>query len=404
MDKDIYDQMFGLQQAWFNQALAQQKALYDEAIKAWSRLLAAPKVIDWARDVAVGTTPHEVVYEEENLRLLRYRRDSPPAYAEPIVFCYALVNRPYILDLQPDRSVIRQFLNRGFDVYLIDWGDASAADRRMTLRDYIRGLIKNVADYVVAHSPAPRFHLVGYCMGGTMSTIFTALYPEPVKTLSLMAAPLDFSVGGDESLVQLWSDPKYFDVDALIDAFGNCPASFLQTSFQMMKPVQNYVTKYITLYDKLDDEKFVENYLAMEKWTNDNIPVAGETFREFVKKLYQRNELVKGEFRLGVGEEPIQLKRITCPLLVLTATADHLVPPGQTEGLLPYVGSTDTKAMRLNAGHIGLAVSSKAHKQFWPEATGWLAERSSPPQSDGRSSHSPTAASAASKPVRKART
>lgn len=396
MANTLFDQMFGMQQAWFNQALAQQKTLYDEAIKAWSRFLAVPKAIDWSRDVAVGTTPHEVVYEEDNLRLLHYRRDTPPTYAEPVLFCYALVNRPYILDLQPDRSVIRQFLNRGFDVYLIDWGDASAADRSLTLNDYIRGLIKNVADYVVRHTHTPKFHLVGYCMGGTMSTIFTALYPEPVKTLTLMAAPLDFSVGSDESLVQLWSDPKYFDVDALIDAFGNCPASFLQASFQMMKPVQNYVTKYITLYDKLDDEKFVENFLAMEKWTNDNIPVAGETFREFVKKLYQRNELVRGEFRLALGEDPVQLKRITCPLMLLSATADHLVPPVQTEGLLPHVGSTDTKAARLNAGHIGLAVSSKAHKQFWPEATGWLAERSSP-QSDARRSHPTTGTSASNK-------
>jgi polyhydroxyalkanoate synthase len=403
MANTIYDQMFGLQQAWFNQALAQQKTLYDQLIKAWSRVLAVPKTIDWARDVAVGTTPHEVVYEEDNLRLLHYRRDTPAAYSEPVLFCYALVNRPYILDLQPDRSVIRQFLNRGFEVYLIDWGEASAADRSLTLSDYIRGLIKNVADYVVAHAHSPKFHLVGYCMGGTMSTIFTTLYPEPVKTLTLMAAPLDFSVGAEESLVQLWSDPKYFDVDALIDAFGNCPAAFLQASFQMMKPVQNYVTKYVTLYDKLDDEKFVENFLAMEKWTNDNIPVAGETFREFVKKLYQRNELVKGEFRLGLGEEPIQLKRITCPLMLLSATADHLVPPVQTEGLLPYVGSTDTKAARLNAGHIGLAVSSKAHKQFWPEATGWLAERSSP-QSDARRSHSSTGTSGSTKAAKRAHT
>jgi polyhydroxyalkanoate synthase subunit PhaC len=398
----MYDQMFGLQQAWFNQALAHQKALYDETIKAWSRLLAVPKTVDWARDVAVGTTPHEVVYEKDNLRLLRYQRDSPPAYAEPVLFCYALVNRPYILDLQSNRSVIRQFLNRGFDVYSIDWGEASAVDRSLTLNDYIRGLIKNVADFVVAHSQTPNFHLVGYCMGGTMSTIFTALYPEPVKTLTLMAAPLDFSGGSDESLVQLWSDPKYFDVDALIDAFGNCPAAFLQASFRLMKPVQNFLTKYITLYDKLDDEKFVENFLAMEKWTNDNIPIAGETFREFVKKLYQRNELVRGEFRLGLGEEPVQLNRITCPLMLLSATADHLVPPVQTEGLLPYVGSTDTKVARLNAGHIGLAVSSKAHQQFWPEATGWLAERSSP-ESDARTSHSPTAPSAASRAARKAR-
>jgi polyhydroxyalkanoate synthase len=403
MTNTIFDQMLTFQQAWFSQALAQQKTLYDEAIKTWSRMLAVPEAINSARNVAVGTTPHEVVYEEDNLRLLHYLRESPSAYIEPVLFCYALVNRPYILDLQPDRSVIGQFLNRGFDVYLIDWGDATAADRSMTLRDYICGLIKNVANFVVDHSRTPKFHLAGYCMGGTMSTIFTTLYPELVKTLTLMAAPLDFSVGSDESLVQLWSDPKYFDVDALIDAFGNCPAAFLQAGFQMMKPVQNYISKYLAFYDKLDDPKFVENFVAMEKWTNDNIPVAGETYREFVKKFYQRNELVRGEFRLGLGEEPIQLKRITCPLMLLSATEDHLVPPVQTEGLLPYVGSTDTKAARLNAGHIGLAVSSKAHKQFWPEATAWLAERSSP-QSDARHSPSPTGTSAASKGTRKART
>src|SRR5262249_14828858 len=155
----------------------------------------------------------------------------------------------------------------------------------------------------------------------------------------LMTAPIDFGAGADQSLVQFWSNPAYFDVDALIDAFGNCPAPLLQASFQMMKPVQNYYSKYVTFFDKMDDEGFVENFFAMEKWSNDNIPVAGETFREFVKKLYQRNELVKGEFRLGPEEAPVQLERISCPLMLLTASADHLVPPVQTEGVLPHVSS-----------------------------------------------------------------
>jgi poly[(R)-3-hydroxyalkanoate] polymerase subunit PhaC len=376
MADSLLDLGLDQQKAWFNRALAQQKALYDATLKMGSRLAAVPRVIDWARHVEVGTTPHEVVYQEDSLRLLRYRRDSPAAYKEPILLCYALVNRPYIVDIQPDRSVIRQFLARGFDVYLIDWGVPSAADRSMTLRDYIEGIMKDVADYVVAHAPAPRFHLVGYCMGGTMSAIFTALHPEPVKTLSLMAAPLDFGVGGEQSLVTFWSDPKYFDVDALIDAFGNCPGEYLQGSFQMMKPVQNFYSKYTGFVEKMDDDRFVENYFAMEKWSSDNIPVAGETYREFVKKLYQRNELVRGEFRLG--DEPVDLGRITCPLMLLMAGADHLVPPSQTEGILPHVGSQDTKVMTLEAGHIGLAVSSKAHKKFWPEATAWLAERSTP--------------------------
>ena len=143
-----------------------------------------------------------------------------------------------------------------------------------------------------------------------------------------------------------------------------------------MKPVQNLYTKYTGFYDKMDDDRFIQNFFAMEKWTNDNIPVAGETFREFVKKLYQRNELARGTFQLG--DVPVDLKRITCPLLLLMASADHLVPPEQTRGLEPLVGSSDVKAMTLEAGHVGLAVSSKAHKSFWPVATQWMAERSTP--------------------------
>ena len=97
-----------------------------EPQRPWrARLLSVPRVVEQARETQVGTTPHDVVYEEDTLTLLRYRRETPATYAEPVLVCYALVNRPYILDLQPDKSVIRQLLARGFDVYMIDWGDPS---------------------------------------------------------------------------------------------------------------------------------------------------------------------------------------------------------------------------------------------------------------------------------------
>jgi len=352
----------------------QQKASYDEAVKMWQRMFSVPRVVEQARENQVCQTPHEVVYEQGALRLLHYHRDTPATYAEPLLVCYALVNRPYILDLQPPRSVIKRFLDRGFDVYMIDWGIATASDRSLSLSDYVRGHLKGVSDFLLEHAGTKKYNLLGYCMGGTISTLFTATYPAAVKNLILMAAPIDFS--GEQGLLQVWTQEKYFDVDALIDTFGNCPAPFLQHAFQMMKPVQNYYSKYAGFYDKMYDEKFVDNYFAMEKWTNDNIPVAGETFREFVKKLYQRNQLVKGEYKFAMGEPPVDLKKITCPLLLLAAKGDHLVPPSQTMGMLPYVGSKDTKAMEIDAGHVGLAVSSKAHKQFWPEATKWVADRS----------------------------
>jgi polyhydroxyalkanoate synthase len=349
-----------------------QKTAQTESFRAWQRWMNAAKVVEIAREVKVATTPHDVVYEEDSLKLLHYRNEHSIDFAEPVLVCFALVNRPYILDLQPDRSVIRQLLKRGFDVYLIDWGIPTAADRTLRLQDYVCGFLKNVAQFVLDHSDSSKLNLLGYCMGGTMSSMYTALYPEQIRNLILMAAPIDFS--GNEGLLNLWTQEQYFDVDAFIDAFGNCPGSFLQSSFQLMKPVQNFVEKYNGFVEKMDDTAFLENFFAMERWGNDNIPVAGETFREFVKKLYQQNQLTRGEFKLG--DSPVKLQNITCPLLTLTAEHDHLVPPNSTLAIKHYVSSKYIHNMSINAGHIGLAVSSKAHSQLWPDAAMWIADHS----------------------------
>ncbi len=350
-----------------------QKAVQSESLRAWRRWVNLPNVPQVAREVQVATTPHDVVYEEDSLKLLRYKNEHSIDFNEPVLVCFALVNRPYILDLQPQRSVVRQLLKRGFDVYLVDWGIPTAADRTLRLQDYVCGFIRNVAKFVCEHSNAEKLNLLGYCMGGTMSAMYTALYPEQVRNLILMAAPIDFS--GDEGLLNVWTRKEYFDVDGLIDAFGNCPGSFLQSGFQMMKPVQNYVEKYAGFVDKLDDDAFLENFFAMERWVNDNIPVAGETFREFVKHLYQQNELVRGEFTLR--DKPVKLQNITCPVLTLVADQDHLVPPNSTVAIKHYVSSKYVQNMSINAGHIGLAVSSKAHGTLWPEAAMWIADHSS---------------------------
>jgi polyhydroxyalkanoate synthase len=141
-----------------------------------------------------------------------------------------------------------------------------------------------------------------------------------------------------------------------------------------MKPVQNLLTKNLAFFESMDDARMVTDYFAMERWINDNIPVAGETFREFVKKLYQRNELVRGELRLG--DRRVDLGRLTCPLLLLTAPNDHLVPPSSTEGIRASVGSPGVESMAIDAGHVGLVVGGKAHKTVWPAATRWLAGQS----------------------------
>jgi polyhydroxyalkanoate synthase subunit PhaC len=353
--------------------LQHQAALFSEQQRAWLRPFYLPSAVQSALSTRVGASPHDVVFRMGTLSLLRYRRQTPAVHAEPVLFCYALVNRPYILDLQPDKSVVQRYLDRGFEVYLIDWGVPSIEDRGRTLEDYVCKTLARVVEAVLFEQGQERLHLLGYCMGGTLSALYAALYPEQLQTLTLLAAPIDFS--GRDGLLHVWTDRRYFDVDAFIDAFGNCPATFLQTCFLSMKPVQNLLEKNLTFWEKLDDPGFLTSHFAMEYWVNDNIPVAGETFREFVKKLYQGNQLVRGELHLG--EQRVDLRRVSCPLLLLTASNDHLVRPASTHGIRAHVGSNDVAISNIDAGHVGLVVSGRAHRALWPQATSWLAQRSS---------------------------
>jgi polyhydroxyalkanoate synthase subunit PhaC len=348
--------------------------LFAEQRKLWSRLWSVPRVFRQARETRVGTTPAEVVLTEGSHRLLHYRRETPALYSEPVLFCYALVNRAYILDLQPEKSVVQQYLKQGFDVYLIDWGVPSDADRGLTLEHYVCGFLQRAVEWIRERQASDRVHLLGYCMGGTMTTLLTALRPELVRSLTLLAAPIDFH--GHDALLNLGTNPRYFDADAVVDAYGNCPAWFLQACFLFMNPVANLIEKNLSFYEQMDDPRSMTNHFALESWVNDGIPVAGETFREFVKSLYQRNLLVKGE--LSLGGRRVDLARITCPLLLLTAKNDHLVTPASTEGIRPHVTTTDIESMDIGAGHVGLVVSSRAHKSFWPAATRWLGDRSTP--------------------------
>jgi len=359
------------------QGLSSALALFDEQRRAWGRLLSLPRVFEAASRPRAAATPHEVVLREHTHQLLRYVRDTPATKAEPVLLCYALINRAYILDLQPDKSVVRRYLEQGFEVYMIDWGAPSPSDRALTLDSYVNGFLKKSIELILRRHQRDDLHLMGYCMGGTLSVLFTALHPEPVKTLTLLATPIDFS--RPDSLLNLWTDRRYFDVDALISTYGNCPAWFLQLCFLGMDPVRNFLDKPISFYEHMDDPRSVASYFALEHWLNDNIPVAGETFREFVKKLYQGNQLVRGQ--LTVGDRRIDLGAITCPLLLLTATSDHLVPPASTEGIRPHVASRDVQSLYASGGHVGLVVGGKAHKVLWPAAMSWLTERSTPASS-----------------------
>ena len=348
-----------------------QESMLTESFANLRRFSKLPSIYEKAQNVRKGATPSEVVYELDRLKLLHYPSTKPRCGSTPLLFVFALVNRPYILDLKEGRSVVAHFVNRGFDTYLIDWGAPTAADRHLTLDDYVNYYVSNVVDYLRERTASDSVNILGYCMGGTLSAIFTALHQERVRNLILLAAGIDFATR--DGLLNLWTRAEYFDVDKFVDAFGNCPAEFLQASFLLLKPVQNLIEKPINFLEKADDDRFVEDFLTMETWLNDNISVPGEVYREFVKHLYQQNLLVKNE--LPVGKHTVDLRKITCPVLNIMAQNDDLVPCTQSAPFNDLVSSKDRKSIILPAGHIGLAVGSKAQQEVWPNACDWLAQR-----------------------------
>jgi polyhydroxyalkanoate synthase len=316
-----------------------------------------------------GHTDSEPVYGENKLELRRYD-PGERRHRTPVVVVYALVNRPTILDLQPDRSVVRRLLEAGFVVYLIDWGEPSRLDQPLTMSDYVTRYTDNCVDAARADAGADDVHLLGYCMGGTMSVMYAATRPDRVRTLTLLTTPVAFEGAG--GVLELWAG--CFDPDALVDAVGNVPAELLAVTFAMMDPVENFLGKYVRLYENIEDDAFVENFARMEGWIWDGVDVAGEAFREFIGDLYRDNALLEGEYRLG--DERVDLGEVGMPFQQVVGEYDHIVPPESSRPLNAAVASDDERIVEFPVGHVGVSVSSRAHERLWPDVRSWLADRS----------------------------
>ncbi|WP_159904184.1 class III poly(R)-hydroxyalkanoic acid synthase subunit PhaC [Salinirussus salinus] len=332
------------------------------------KLGVAPDRLKTLLTAEVGHTPSEVVYEENTLELHHYEPDER-RHEAPVLVVYALVNRPYILDLQPDRSVVRRLLEGGFDVYLLDWGEPTRLDATLDMGDYVGRYLDNVLDATCEHAGVGAVHLLGYCMGGTMALMHTALEGERVRTLGLMATPVAFE--GTGGILERWA--TYFDPEVAVETLGNMPAELLSVEFSMMDPVDQYITKYVQLYENIEDDAFVENFARMERWIWDGVDVAGAAFAEFVGEVYKDNNLVAGEYALD--GRPVHLEDVEVPLLTVVGEYDHIVPADSSRPVVDLVGSEDTRLVEFPRGHIGISVSGKAHEELWPEVCEWYAAR-----------------------------
>lgn len=343
----------------------------EDAEKAQQRASKASDVLLGELHYELGSTPYEIVYEEDRVKVKHYFRNenAENKLKTPLLVVYALINRETMLDLQPDRSVVKTFLQEGIDLYMVDWGYPTQKDRFLTIDDHVNGYMNNIVDFIRQRHHVPKINLMGICMGGSFSVMYSALHPEKIKNLITTVTPSNFDT--DKGLLHVWM--KDIDTDRMIRTFGNIPGDLMNFGFLLLNPARLMIDKYVGFMENMDNKDFVENFVRMERWIFDSPDVPGETFRQFVDDCYKNNLLIQSKMRLG--GKTVDLKKLTMPLLNFFGEYDHLVPPEACNQLTKVVGSADAVDVCLETGHIGIYVSSKFQRQFAPRIAQWLKER-----------------------------
>lgn len=344
--------------------------LLQETLALQRKLLEGRRLLPSVADVDYGVTRREEVWRDGRVVLYRFVGDTAPTAKVPLLIVYALVNRPYMVDLQADRSLVKGLLALGEDVYVLDWGYPDRSERFLTLEDYLLRFIDGAVDHLRQRHQARAIDLLGICQGGTFSLCYAALRRAKIRNLVTMVTPVDFHT--PDNMLSNWA--RLVDVDLLVDTLGNVPADLMNASYLMLKPFRLNLQKYVGLLDILDDRDALEDFLRMEKWIFDSPDLAGEAFREFVKGFYQDNGLVRGT--IEIDGERVDLGRLDMPMLNIYAEQDHLVPPLASRALASHVSSSDYSELSFRGGHIGIYVSGRAQREVPAAIHQWLRSRS----------------------------
>ncbi|NOQ44259.1 MAG: alpha/beta fold hydrolase [Nitrosopumilus sp.] len=325
-------------------------------------------MIEPIRD-SINRTPSEIIPMEGNFEVHHYKTSSPPKFKTPILVVGSLINRHYILDLLPERSIIRHFQQLGFDVYATDWRRPRIKDGNMPLASYAQDYLEKAVDKVKEVTGSRNVTLFGYCWGGILSLIYSALHTENVKNLILHATPVDF--GKSPTVLESWI--KDLDVKKFVNVFGNVPSSFLNIAFILRNPLEAAL-KYQFYFSQPRSTKEIMQFFAVESWLYDSVPIIGKVFEKIINDIYKKNLLIQN--KMMVGENLVDLKKITIPVLNIVGTNDDLVSAESSRTITTVISSKDKKTLEFPTGHVGLCISKKAHKKLWPEVGKWLIEHS----------------------------
>jgi poly(3-hydroxyalkanoate) synthetase len=305
-----------------------------------------------------------VVWREGGSRLLDYGGGGVPVLVVP-----SLVNRAQVLDLMPGHSMLRHLAAQGCRVLLLDWGWPGEVERGFTLTDYIAGRLERAlcSAPVAALGPVA---LVGYCMGGLLALAAALRRPERVRALALLATPWDFAAGGADAAGRARGLAALLPgLEPLLQATGTLPVDAIQWLFAMLDPWA--IARKFRAFSRLDPASpRAIQFVALEDWLNDGIPLAAPVARECLGGWYGRNEPGSGQWRVAGGVvDPAALER---PAFLAVPQADRIVPPASALALAARIPAAHVHMTP--AGHIGMAAGGRAEAALWAPLLHWLAD------------------------------
>ena len=335
----------------------------------WWQIMTERRPPKWA-------TRHRVVRQTALTRLRDFTPTSPSDVVPTLVLPPQAGHDSCIVDFSAEQSQMRTIRAVGLDrLFSMDWIGATQATKDATITDYLAEIEASIAEI------GEPVNLVGDCQGGWLATIYAALHPEDVNTLTIAGAPIDFHAGDaviHESVQVLSDEDLRFYKNMVAVGNGVLKGDFLLGGFIAIKP-ENEVGKQLQLLAHLREDRHVDRYRAFEDWYKHTQDVAGPFYLWLVEHLFVNNELVGGT--LTVDGAPVRLDAISCPITMLAGAADHITPPAQVFALADHVSTPpgDMLARTTTGGHLGLFMGTEALREHWPVVMAKVLEHSHHP-------------------------
>jgi poly(3-hydroxybutyrate) depolymerase len=328
-------------------------------------------------------TPHEVVLTSPVARLRDFSQGSTAEVVPTLVLPPQAGHDSCIVDYSDSQSQVKTIRAAGLErVWSLDWIGATEDTKDSTVDDYL-----DFIDRSIEHIGGGPVNLVGDCQGGWLATIYAALRPEKVNTLTIAGAPIDFH-GGEAAIydwVQVLDGQPDLGFYRSVVALGNgvLKGEFMLNGFILMKP-ENEIAKQVELFANVNDPEHVARYQAFETWFKHVQDIPGAFYLWIVEHLFRDNKLINRE--LEIRGETVDLSRISCPVNLMGGETDHITPPAQVFALADHVSTPADQIHKrtTTGGHLGLFMGGEALREHWPPLMAEvLAHSKQPPVAKG---------------------